>query len=259
MGKQARLKKERRETRIKAGIARGPRKEKVGDLDDLIDDAEKLLRQMHNHVKHRVKLAVIQATEGSYGTEEDQKHVRSGVSCGKCTARKGCCYMSVSALMFEGLPVARKLIKQGKHETSLSNELHTVGDAMEKVTMEEWFATETPCVFLTEDQKCSIYDVRPSACRHHVVFSPPKRCAPPISHPTLQFGSSQELTTAFGWNIAIAQSFFGFQDIEKTGVMLVGSFPKVVARILDCLEYTDFAKALREQDWPTVENPPNMA
>lgn len=259
MGKQARLKKERREARIKAGIARGPRKEKVGDLDDLIDDVETLLKRMHNHVKHRIKLTIIQATEKGYGTEEDQKHVREGVSCGTCTANKACCTMSVSALLIEGLPIARYLIKAGRHETALSNELHTLGDAMEASGMDEWFDKQTPCVFLTEDQKCSIYPVRPSACRHHVVFNPPERCSPPRGKPTLQFGSEKELTTAFNWNIEVAQSFFGFQDPAQSGVMLCGSLPKVVARVLDALEHTDYAKALREQDWPTIENPPNMA
>ena len=263
MGEQSRRKKEAREARKRAGLARAPRGEKTGDLDDLIDDAEKLLRQMHNHVKNRVKLTVLKVIEtkreGKHADDEDQAHVRAGISCGDCKAHKGCCYLSVSALMFEGLPIARQLIREGRDSPGLRNQLHDVGDAMEKVTQNEWFEKETPCVFLTDEQKCSIYAVRPSACRHHVVFSPPDRCSPPKGKPTLQFGSEQELTTAFNWNIAIAESFFGFEDPTKTGVMVVGSLPKVVARILDALSMEDYAKALREQDWPTIENPPNMA
>lgn len=262
MGKQARLKKERREARVKAGITRGPRKEKVGNLSDLTDDAEKLLRGMHNHVKNRIKLTVLEVVEakkkGDCVDDEDQEYVRAGVSCDKCTAKKGCCTLSVSALMFEGLPVARRLQAAGMDTPLLRTKLHAAGDAMEASTMDDWFDTATSCVFLGFDQKCTIYNVRPSACRHHVVFSPPKRCSLPRDQPTLQFGSEQELTTAFNWNIAIAESFFGFKDPSQTGVMLVGSFPKVVVRILDALDHDDYRKALREQDWPTVENPPNM-
>jgi Fe-S-cluster containining protein len=35
-----------------------------------------------------------------------------------------------------------------------------------------------PCVFLNNDTKdCNIYDIRPSACRYHVVISPAENCA----------------------------------------------------------------------------------
>jgi Fe-S-cluster containining protein len=218
---------------------------------------------MHNHVKSRIKLTVLKVIEtkqaGKHADDEDQAHVRAGVSCGTCKANKGCCSQSVSALMFEGLPIARQLIREGRDSQALRNQLHEVGDAMEKHTQGEWFDKATPCVFLTEEQKCSIYAVRPSACRHHVVFSPPERCSPPKGKPTLMFGSEKELTTAFNWNMAVAEQFFGFEPPSKTGVVIVGSLPKVVARVLDALSEEDFCKALREQDWPTIENPPNMA
>jgi len=258
MGRQARLKKERREARIKAGLARAPRGEKIGDLDDLTDDAELLLKQMHNHVKNRIKLTVLQVEKQQYGTEEDTKHILSGVSCGDCKANKGCCFMSVSALMFEGLPIVRRLKQTGRDTPELRAKLHSLGDAMEDATKGDWFAKQTPCAFLDDDQGCSIYDVRPSACRHHVVFSPPELCSPPETKNTLQFGSDQELTTAFNWNVAIGESFFGMQDLQKQGVVLVGSLPKVVARMLDIFDNEDFCKAMRESDWPTVDNPPNM-
>jgi len=258
MGKQARLKKERREARIQAGIKRGERGEKVGNLDDLTDDAEKLLKQMHNHVKSRIKLAVVQAHEKDYGTPEDQAHVRSGVSCGNCKANKGCCFMSVSALMFEGLPIARHLKKAGKDTPDLRSKLRTQGKAMESMAIDDWYDTSTPCVFLDEEQRCGIYAVRPSACRHHVVFSPPENCSPPKNKQTLQFGSEKELVTAYGWNVSIATSFFGFDDPGKSGQLLIASLPRVVLMVLESLDKDDYAEALREQDWPTLENPPKM-
>lgn len=257
MGKQARLKKEAREARRKAGIARAPRGEKIGNLDDLTDDAELLLKRMHNHVKNRVKLTVLQVEKETYGTEEDTKHIRSGVSCGKCTALKGCCYMSVTALLFEALPIVRRLKTTKRDTPELRTKLHAAGDAMEKMGTEEWFETATPCVFLDEKQKCSIYDARPSACRHHVVFGPPENCAPPKNHPTLQFGSEDEFTAAFNWNAEIAQAFFGL-PLEGSKLILGGAFPKVVARVLDCFDHEDYRKAIQESDWPTTDNPPNM-
>jgi Fe-S-cluster containining protein len=39
-----------------------------------------------------------------------------------------------------------------------------------------FFRRQLPCVFLTDDQRCEIYPVRPTVCRYHMVVSPPEHC-----------------------------------------------------------------------------------
>jgi len=164
MGKSARLKRERRAAREKAGVRKLYKGEKVGTLDDLTDDIELFLCKMHNKAKHTLRLAVLQNTV-SGDKSEKQEMIASGVSCDKCSTKtKGCCNLAVGTLLFEGLPVLRKLRKEGKDTPELRERLRTVGDTMEDMTQEEWFETRTPCVFLTDEQRCSIYNVRPSAC-----------------------------------------------------------------------------------------------
>jgi len=48
----------------------------------------------------------------------------------------------------------------------------------ERINLQTWFDQEIPCVFLKED-RCSIYENRPAACRTHLVISPSEMCAPP--------------------------------------------------------------------------------
>lgn len=40
------------------------------------------------------------------------------------------------------------------------------------------FKQNLPCMFLTNNKECSIYDVRPMPCRHHYAVTPPESCAP---------------------------------------------------------------------------------
>lgn len=247
MGKRARLKRERKETRVQK-IVKG---EKSGTLDDLIDDIELLLRSMHNHVKHKIKLTVIAAKQGKLDNREGHEFVKTGISCDTCTAPKGCCSISTNALLCEGLPIARRLRKEQRDTYEFRKKLLRLGDLMESKTTDQWSDSKTPCVFLNEEDRCSIYNVRPSACRHHVVFSPPDKCSGGSDKLTIQFGTEEEIVTAYNWNIQMAESFFGFYKTKERGILLLGSLPKIVYRILKALDYKDYATAMRHQDWPT--------
>ena len=265
MGKQSRLKKARREAKAKAGV-RGklPRGERIGTLDDLTDDVERFLDRLHQKSRRAVTLAVINAKTSDELSPEAREMVSSGPSCGSCTAKvKGCCYLAVSAVLVEALPAARRVIDSGMDTPEFRERLHAVGDSMESMKQEEWFETMTPCVFLTEDQRCGIYSIRPSPCRSHIVFSPPENCEPigPGAEPprTLQVNHDNELNHVFRWNFEVCTSFFGFPDPKRTGKVYIGSFPKMVVRILDALDHKDYRAALRDQDWPDIHNPPPLA
>lgn len=41
-----------------------------------------------------------------------------------------------------------------------------------------YYSKNIKCMFLNMNNECSIYDVRPFTCRHHIVFSSPKQCEP---------------------------------------------------------------------------------
>lgn len=55
----------------------------------------------------------------------------------------------------------------------------------DQVNVQTWFEKEIPCVFLKED-RCSIYEDRPAACRVHMVVSDPAQCQPPRLQPIVK-------------------------------------------------------------------------
>lgn len=59
------------------------------------------------------------------------------------------------------------------------------------LTDREWFARGVRCVFLGEDGGCTVYEMRPVACRAHLVASDPRLC----SHTTPGAVTVQIVTT----------------------------------------------------------------
>jgi Fe-S-cluster containining protein len=74
-------------------------------------------------------------------------------------------------------------------EAGLEEELHRLAFSEQQVTDEEleplnraYYSLRIPCPFL-EDEVCSIYEHRPSACRELLVTSPPDLCQDLIRNP----------------------------------------------------------------------------
>ena len=114
--------------------------------------------------------------------EEQSK--RLGVTCTKGCA--SCCYLLVGVVFAEARAIAAHLAADLSRTALL--ELRAGLDAATPSLVgirnrDEYLLRQQPCIFLRPGEKpwsgsCSIYPVRPLACRLHLVVSAPERCAP---------------------------------------------------------------------------------
>lgn len=105
------------------------------------------------------------------------------------TCRAGCshcCKLPASATVPEMVPVVAYLVdridwyrKRPLLEQRIRDYLAVQFpvDPTDSALRSEFFKAQVPCVFLDDDGTCSVYPVRPSACRYHYVVSPPENCA----------------------------------------------------------------------------------
>jgi Fe-S-cluster containining protein len=114
--------------------------------------------------------------------EEQSK--RLGVTCTKgCAA---CCYLLVGVTFAEVRAIAAHLIGElsPAQLSALRDELTAATPALVSLrSRDEYLLRRQPCTFLRSGEEpwsgaCSIYAVRPLACRLHLVVSAPERCAP---------------------------------------------------------------------------------
>ena len=92
-----------------------------------------------------------------------------------------CCYLSVAMSIPEGLIIIDKLSRDPAQWYWLRSQLPQFRKWVEilenrETTRESWFDMRIPCSFLKDDS-CSIYDVRPTACRTHVSNDDPFKCS----------------------------------------------------------------------------------
>lgn len=86
----------------------------------------------------------------------------------------------------------------------LRSKLQTLADTTRPISDEEleplnraYFALRVPCPFL-ENERCTVYEHRPSACRDLLVTSPPEWCEDVERHPVQSVPISVRLGTALG-------------------------------------------------------------
>lgn len=98
----------------------------------------------------------------------------------------GCCYQLVLASLPEAVAVAEYFLSNVQRRglipdimRSLWAQLGSIEGANIAEHRQNYFQKKQACVFLVEETKlCSIYPVRPAACRHHFVVSDPALCQP---------------------------------------------------------------------------------
>jgi Fe-S-cluster containining protein len=95
------------------------------------------------------------------------------VTCYSCDAPKACCSEPTSAYLYEAVPIAARLIREGRDTPELRAQLKSYAHAMETTRRGEY---ARPCLFLGEGELCTIYEDRPSVCGTHLVESPPIAC-----------------------------------------------------------------------------------
>jgi len=126
-----------------------------------------------------------------------------GVTCKSGCAH--CCMLPATATLPEMVLVVEYLTSRGdwtQRRPALERELtrqltaYAGVDILDKRSREEFFTRQLPCTFLTKDQRCSIYEVRPTVCRYHMVVTPPENCKLGAADPTFQRVDLQAIETA---------------------------------------------------------------
>lgn len=168
------------------------------------------------------------------------------VQCFKCDAKKVCCHSVVVVRLYEGIVVAAHLKAAGRDTSALREELRARADAMEAASPYGW---RVPCLFLDGDERCTVYDARPTPCGTLYVYTPPAHCNDPsanvqayIAH--AEQAVAQQIEDEFRERMALR---------KKVGRRYLGVLPRMVLVALEAWDRTDFRDYLRQLDWPTDE------
>lgn len=121
----------------------------------------------------------------------------------KCTCRKGCsacCKQLIGLSMSECLAIKPHIenLSKDKREVLKNNVLkqcgileeHNITNRVinstqnEKVFQDKYFKLDMPCVFLDEENSCSIYSVRPSLCWSYRNYGDKEQCEKDYDVPT---------------------------------------------------------------------------
>lgn len=103
------------------------------------------------------------------------------VSCHDCTAPKACCQLTVAIYLYEALPVAARLVAEGRDTPALRTALRNAAEAMENSPRTAHSRAGRPCVLLDADERCTVYTDRPAACGVALVYSPAEACSDPTT------------------------------------------------------------------------------
>jgi Fe-S-cluster containining protein len=101
---------------------------------------------------------------------------KENVTCKKGCA--SCCYLQIYITLPEAVALAEKLSEDPVRMQKVISDCY---EQLNKLNPDNalHFKQMLPCVLLNEaDKTCSVYDARPTACRHHYVVSPAENCSP---------------------------------------------------------------------------------
>ena len=115
---------------------------------------------------------------------------------------------------------------------------------MEATRVSDW---STPCLFLDERERCSVYDVRPTTCAQLYVYTPPELCAARSSQiisytPRSEVAAANQLEEVFRDRLSLRR---------KVGRRYFGVLSRMVLVSLEAWDRTDFRDYLRQLPWPT--------
>ncbi len=157
-----------------------------------------------------------------------------GVSdAGEVSCRKGChhcCHNLVSASLAEGALVASHLFKEGfisRYKDRLNDTARKAESVDGPNAEHDYLSSKTPCAFL-DDGECSIYGLRPSACRSYLVVTDPEMCSPERAGTTVGRVDASTAVRVFVDCL--------IRETHPTIPMVVGSFPAVVLAGLELVQ-----------------------
>lgn len=177
------------------------------------------------------------------GAREAGKPLRLAVTCGGCKATKTCCWSMVVARLYEGVVVAAHLRDTHRDTPELRAELAARATAMEAATPYEW---RTPCVFLDERERCTVYGARPTSCGTLLVYTDPTLCTSRAKEirayvPHEELAAATSLEEEFRERLSLR---------KKVGRRYLGVLPRMVLVALEAWDRTDFRDYLRQLPWP---------
>jgi Fe-S-cluster containining protein len=179
----------------------------------------------------------------SHEAKKAGKSLKLTVKCTSCTARKTCCWSMVVARLYEGVVIADRLRRTGRDTPELRDELRGRAEAMEAATPREW---RTPCVFLDDGERCTIYDIRPSPCGILHVYTDPDWCTT-LAGDIQGYVAQEELAAA----MEMEEVFRDRLSLrKKVGRRYLGVLPRMVLVALEAWDRTDFRDYLRQLPWP---------
>ncbi len=167
------------------------------------------------------------------------------VSCFDCTAPKACCSLITSAYLYEAVPIAARLIREGRDTPALREQLRTAAHLMETTPKAGY---QRPCVFLGADERCTIYEDRPSVCGTHLVSSPPAACSDPaVTNVTKLVGPLQHTVPPL-----LEEQFCSEAGLRRIDQPYRGALPRIVLLCLEAWPRRDYVTFLAERSLPAA-------
>lgn len=158
------------------------------------------------------------------------------ITCDTCTATKACCSYVTTAYLYEAIPIAARLIRDRRDTPALRKQLRAAAERMEASSA---LGLVGPCVFLDGDERCTIYEDRPSVCGRHLVSSPPEECARPggaVKAIEVPLAGDARGASA----VEIAENL-GLEPIET---QYCGMMPRMVLLCLEAWPRSDYSRYL---------------
>ncbi|HUQ04347.1 MAG TPA: YkgJ family cysteine cluster protein [Kofleriaceae bacterium] len=167
------------------------------------------------------------------------------IACFDCTAPKSCCTMVTGAYLHEGAVLAARLVDEGRDTPALRETLRSAAEGMEASDRVEY---ARPCAFLGADDRCTVYEERPSVCGVHLVTSPAAACT-----------EARETTvSAVAGAVHVElpretdETFRAALGLPAIDVPYRGAMPRMVLACLEAWERRDFVAFLTDAVIPAV-------
>lgn len=99
-----------------------------------------------------------------------------------------CCYLLTLATLPEGIAIAEHFLSDVQRRNMIPDLMRKFWEQLQHIEAkgvrtirDGYFRKKVPCTFLdTVTNRCTIYSVRPEACRYHAVVTDPELCSPDV-------------------------------------------------------------------------------
>lgn len=177
-----------------------------------------------------------------------RQHLRV-VSCHTCSAPKACCSLITTSFLHEAAVIAARLRREARDTPDLRARLRRSAEAMENSSAE--LPYQSPCVFLDDAERCTVYTDRPMECGVRLVYSPAEKCSTPGGAEVEMYPAGPAGSSA----LRVAETFrerIGLPPLPDDR-LYAGPMPRMVLVCLQAWDRTDFVKVFGKQAWPRVE------